>query len=917
MSAWKAYITGLALLFQLFSGAEEDEFKARFAVPPSEYRILPIVHNLPKTPEEQDAQRATLRAKGFGGVTCNVSFDGYLEDEAAWTSFLRGVREAKKEGMALWLYDERGYPSGSAGGLTLRDHPEWEARGIYAAEASSSGDAVVMPIPPGNLVRAAAFPMAADGIRMAEAIELGEHIQDGTLHWTPGPGQWRVLVLTEHALYDNTHAAVSLAEKYPYINLLMPEPTARFIELTHAEYARRLDSNLGNWFMATFMDEPSLMSLFMRQQPYLAIPWAPNLAPEFQARRGRALEPLLPALFIDAGAPTARARHDFWKTVGELVAENFAGQIQTFCRAHGIPSGGHFLMEESFLCHVPLYGHFMQCLRRLDAPSMDCLTSLPEGVPWATAKLVGSVADLEGRTLTMSETSDHSQQWRAPGDARPPIAVTEAQIRGTCNRQMAFGINTITSYYRFAGLDDPALNRLNEWVGRCALLLRGGHQVNGVAMLYPAESAWAHFAPSTLWNEDAPPKARRIDAVFSEVSQQFYRAGLDFTYVDAQALQEARAEEGALRLRDMAWRVLVLPQTDTLPQKAWDAVHAFWKQGGMVLALGALPANNEHEFPSAAVQAMARELFGESGVAVQNESGGVGLYLETGLEMLAPEVVDAHMARDARVEGNHPHVHVTRRNVDGHDVFFAFNDAPDAWNGHIQFAGTGDGEQWDPATGQISPCGRSVNLNLEPYGGCLFRFQNTPLPERPSSVSSMNTAGNAGFSIRYQALPPCKPTGSHGEFIPGELTDAPEHAAPERAAWRAAGTISKSGEDTFFFASFDYPAPVDISGACSLAVEVWKPAGQDCKQSILMIVADQNGAEFIGDSRQSLGDEGWVRCNVPLSAFTPASWGVQGRGACDWSAVKAIRVGWGGYHGESGEPVEFVTRAPETGRINR
>ena len=63
---------------------------------------------------------AQLQAQGFGGVVCNVSFDQYLESEAKWEAFTRAVNEAKKAGMALWLYDERGYPSGNAGGITLR-----------------------------------------------------------------------------------------------------------------------------------------------------------------------------------------------------------------------------------------------------------------------------------------------------------------------------------------------------------------------------------------------------------------------------------------------------------------------------------------------------------------------------------------------------------------------------------------------------------------------------------------------------------------------------------------------------------------------------------------------------------------------------------------------------------------------------
>jgi hypothetical protein len=886
-----------------------EDLKERFANPPAANRILPIVHNLPRTPEAQDAQRAAMRARGFGGVTCNVAFDKYLEDEEAWASFLRGVREAKKDGMALWLYDERGYPSGNAGGLTMRGHPEWEARGIYAAEASTSGEEISLAVPPGTLLRAAAFPVTANGVDLAGALDLSHRVVEGRLTWRPDAGSWWVLVLTEDRLYEHTHAAVSLADKLPYVNLLMPEPTARFIELTHAEYARRLDGKLGDWFEATFTDEPSLMSLFMRPQSFRVVPWAPGLAAEFLARRGYALEPLLPALFMDAGPQTARARYDFWQTVGDLVSENFFGQIQTFCRAQGIPSGGHLLMEESFLSHVPLYGNFFQCLRRLDAPSMDCLTSLPGEVPWQVARLIGSVADLEGRTLTMSETSDHSQRWRGPDDKRPTTKVSEAQIRGTCNRQMAFGINTITSYYSFDGLTDEALNRLNLWVGRCTTLLRGGYEAASIAVLYPVESAWVSFTPSTLWTEDVAQAARQIEAAFRNASQQLFLAGRDFTYVDAQALTQAKAQNGVLCVRDLAWRVVVLPRTDTLPKAAWDNVYAFWKEGGAVVALGALPENTEREFPSAEVQAMAREMFGESGSYVRNPNGGAGVYLGPGAEMLLPQVIESLLDRDARIDGPGAGVHVTRRNIDGHAVFFVFNDGPEDWQGSVTFAGNGPGEQWDPASGQVSACERNTSLRLEPYGAQLFRFAEAPMPAR------VDLGTQKAPRLQYAPLPSVTPTAGHGEFLIAELTPDTEHATAEKPAWRASGTVSKDGEDTFFFACFDYPQPVDLSAAAGLSTEVWRPAGQRCRKQVLFMVTDRRGGVFMGDTHQSMGDGGSVRCVVPLSAFEATSWGAQGTGPCDWSAITSVKIGWGGYRNVAGDQITFVTGAPEMARL--
>jgi hypothetical protein len=194
--------------------------------------------------------------------------------------------------------------------------------------------------------------------------------------------------------------------------------------------------------MATFTDEPSLMSLFLKPMPYRPLPWASNLPVEFKRRRGYALDAaLLSALVGEAGPRTARIRHDFAR---------WASSSQ-FLRPDSVPlplipfSGGHLLAEEGIpTCSA--YGDFFRCIRRLDAPSIDCLTSVPPEVPWFIARLLSSAAALEGRSLVMSETSDHSQRYRPPGDQRPRRTVTEAEIRGTCNRQIVAGINCITSY---------------------------------------------------------------------------------------------------------------------------------------------------------------------------------------------------------------------------------------------------------------------------------------------------------------------------------------------------------------------------------------------------------------------------------------------------------------------------------------
>ena len=229
---------------------------ARFANPPASARILPLHHGRPNNRKANDAELRNLMLDGFGGMACNVSFGtNYLDSAADWDTMRYVVKEAKAAGMTLWLYDENGYPSGTARDKTMRGHPEWQARGVLVAATNvAAGARAELTLPPGTFRRAVACPMKAGRPDTDAAVDIGAGAKDGKVQWTApaqGPALWRVIGITEDYLYESTHSALSLALKQPYINLLMREPTARFIELTHDRYAKELGADL-KVFTSTF-----------------------------------------------------------------------------------------------------------------------------------------------------------------------------------------------------------------------------------------------------------------------------------------------------------------------------------------------------------------------------------------------------------------------------------------------------------------------------------------------------------------------------------------------------------------------------------------------------------------------------------------------------------------------------------------
>lgn len=901
----------------------------RFAIPPACARIIKIIHNWPDDPQSQDSLLQTLVAQGFGGVVSNVSFDDYMVSEPKWTAFLRGIAEAKKIGMALWLYDERAYPSGNAGGITMEGkpvpqwrkegelppppalHPDWEARGLLVTDVEARQGQVSLDLPPGKLVSVAAYPVREGQLDLQHAVDLVASVAGDKLSWQAPAGDWHVIAVTESRLYEGTHAQMSLNEKIPYINLLMPEPTARFLQVTHERYAERLGADLGKTFVSTFTDEPSLMSLFLRKMPYRPLPWSPQLAAEFKQRRGYALEPFLPALVADSGPQGLKARYDYWQTVGELVSENYFGQIQQWCHQHQVLSGGHLLGEEMIAGHPGLYGDFFRCIRRLDAPSLDCLTSIPAQVPWYDARLLASAGELTGKTVVMCETSDHSQRYRPAGDTRPIVPVTEEQIRGTCNRLIYGGVNVITSYYSFAGLKAEQLRRLNNHIGRCCTMLAGGHQVTDIAVLYPSETLWTHYTPSHQGAGEARG-AVAVERAYYAASQGLYDAGRDFGYVDAQALTAAKVQSGALVHGNLSWRVVVLPRTDTLPLAAWENLARFWRQGGAVIALGALPANSESEFPSPAVQALANEMFGKpTGPSrTTNANGGAGVYLPPGAEALLPVVVSGLLEADVTTASESP-LRATHRRLEGHEVYFIINDSAAAWTGDVSVCAQGAGAQWDPATGKATAlaAGSKVSLSLEPYGATLLRFPQARTPQR------YRPTGEALPGMTFTRLPVVEPALVGDPAVEKQQAVDTTHSRPDSPVWQVIGTLTKGNVNTHLFACLRYPQGVDMSGASCLSVEAWVPAGQGATAELLVIVRDRDGGEYLASTGCPLGAAGRQEAFVPLSAFKLAGWSKDPDGKLDLEAITEVRVGWGGYFGAEGEKVDFSLALPQVGRL--
>jgi hypothetical protein len=431
-------------------------------------------------------------------------------------------------------------------------------------------------------------------------------------------------------------------------------------------------------------------------------------------------------------------------------------------------------------------------------------------------------------------------------------------------------------------------------------MLRGGHQVTDIAVLYAVESVWPRFVPAYRGATDERA-ARRIESVFDGVSSALYAANRDFAYVDSQALREAKVADGVLTHGDLRWRVLVLPAADTLPLEAWENVAAFRRQGGVVIAIGTRPANSEADFPSSRVQAIASELFGtaDAPCVVTNSAGGTGILLPTAMIGLVPRLVDSLFERDAACAEAQAPVKITRRRIDGHEVYFAINDSDAAWEGSLRFCGRGVSEQWDPATGVMTPVGdgTQVPMRLGPYGAMLFRSATADVPKRLGGTVA------AALSLTCEPLPVTpKPAVSQGQFVQSELS------GDDTSGWRAAATLTKGQADTFLFLNFAYAEPLNLTACEGLALDASVPPGQHTGAELLVFLNTANGDRFLGSTGCYLNAPGSSRAYAMFSQFKPFG---QTQGELDLSKIASISIGWGGYLGTLDEQIIVTVKPPQ------
>ena len=496
---------------------------------------------------------------------------------------------------------------------------------------------------------------------------------------------------------------------------------------------------VGDRLLSAFGDQPPY-AVFSDSLEVYGSDWSPALLAEFQRRRGYDLRPHLPALVMDAGPETAAIRHDWGRTLTEMVEENFLKPVEDWAQKHGTK----FRSQTYGFPPVTLWSN-----RLADLPEGEGKATFNMGREFSDTRWAASAGHLLHRPVISSETWTwlHSPAFRA----------TPLDMKAEADLHFLQGINQLVGHgwpYSPESAGEPgwrmyaaaALNGHNLWffampeltryLQRVSYALRLGEPANDVALLLPNDDVWASFSAS-LQKRRTPTSPAGFDESGSNVSidesmdrflgkqviAQVLDAGLNLDFIDADAIDAV----------GIPYRVLILPAIDRLPVSTYEKILGFARRGGIVIATRRKPATAPGLMH--AEQDSAR--LGEISQALFNGGLASAHFIED--ENTLGAALVSYTTPDLRLSPATPEIGFIHRKLSGGNLYFVANTSNQPKHANAQFRDTAArAETWDAFSGEIAGLAdpRNIELDLEPYESRLIFLSDAAAAAPPRQMET-------------------------------------------------------------------------------------------------------------------------------------------------------------------------------------
>lgn len=575
----------------------------------------------PVSKEEITHELEEMRSHGIRGVeqiTMGPVYEKgnipYLSDE--FMDMLKyTVQEAKRLGMEVSL--NFGGPGWIIGGEWVKE--EDKSKDMVPTSLVLEGNQTYSGSLPDSLTKTKRswehFEPKLDGSEKLLAVMAGKIEKDGKIGekslinltnlvsgnkitWKVPEGEWRLMAfwLKKNGI-SNAVDHFSKGAMESYCNYL----GGKFYNAFGDEFGKTVES--------LFVDSFELANLAS------GINWSTGLLEEFRKEKGYDLTPYLPAIWWQVGDISPKIRYDvndflhhtglnvFFKTfLGWCKAHHIKGRIQ----AYGFNTDN---IEASGMTHIP---------------EMEVTAGEKDAADWfdtriGPKKYVESGAHLYGRPVVSAEvyTFIHWERYRATLEEMK-IASDGYLLHDATkfyNHGFSFSPEKDVSPSRsigFASYTQPQnvwwkyYPKLAEYIARCSYLLRQGDFSADVAVYSPLANQWAiDVLNPRKWT-------REFD--WGDLGDLLISNGYDFDLVNDDALQNfAKIENGQIKIRSMNYKVLILPNVETIPLKTLQFVEKYVESGGMVIALERLPEKStglqDYQLNDKKVQELTNQIF--------------------------------------------------------------------------------------------------------------------------------------------------------------------------------------------------------------------------------------------------------------------------------------------------------------------
>jgi hypothetical protein len=558
---------------------------------------------------------------------------------------------------------------------------------------------------------------AADAIQKQDVVDLTSKMHpDGTLDWTPPPGNWVVLRFGYSLLGITNHPATE-------------EATGLEVDKLNSAYVKNYMDHYLDSYKSTVSD--SLMG--KRGIKYVitdsweagAQNWTDDMIAEFTRRRGYDPRPWMPVLagrVVESAQASDGFLWDLRKTIADLTADEHYGQVEASIHARGM---GHY--GESHEEGRAFIADGMEVKKLNEVPMSAMWTQVP-GVNKeqygynADDRESASVAHIYGQNIAAAESMTAMAA---------PWAWSPETLKPTADKELAEGINRFVIH---CSVHQPLIGKVpglglgpfGQWFTRNETWAEEA----APWVTYLARSSYllqqGHFGADVLYfyGEDS-----NVTAIFADKSPDV-PPGYGFDYVNADALiHKLAVKDGNITTESgMSYRVLALdPYSVHMSLPVLRSIRALVNQGAVVV--GPKPVNtpsladNAEEF-----QRIADELWGTGTTEHTVGKGRVyaGQTLADGLAALKIQP-DFHYTQP---ESDTNILFVHRRLPDG-DLYYVDNRNDREEQVEADFRVTGKApELWHADTGIIEDATYSISaghttvpLHLEPWGTVFVVFR--------------------------------------------------------------------------------------------------------------------------------------------------------------------------------------------------